>query len=216
MPAANTSGKLAGGRVVAPWFGPGPKGGAGMRLFIAVNFPAAVRRSIAAIGSELESAGIPARWVPPADVHLTLKFLGDLDRDRLADVKAAVRDVASRTGPMVLHLGSVGAFPSPRRPNVIWVGVDSGPRLRLLHDALDRRMMEFGVEREERPYRPHVTVGRVNRRAEPGDLRDFERHAGRLDFQADVEVDSIDLMESRPGPEGAVYRKVRSELLAAV
>lgn len=211
-----TPGKLPGGRAVAPRFDPGPKGGAGMRLFIAVNFPAVVRRSIAGIGSELEDAGIPARWVRPADIHLTLKFLGELDRDRLADVKAAVGEVASRTGSMILHLGGVGAFPSPRRPSVIWVGVDSGPRLRLLHDALDRRMTEFGVAREDRPFRPHVTLGRVNRRAEPGDLREFERHAGRLAYRADVEVDSIDLMESRLRPEGAEYRRVKSEVLAGV
>jgi 2'-5' RNA ligase len=186
-----------------------------MRLFIAVNFPADVRRSIAGIGYELEGSGIPARWAPPAGIHLTLKFLGDLDRDRLVDVKSAVGEVASRAGPMALHLEGVGAFPSPRRPRVIWVGVESSPRLRLLHDALDRRMAEFGVDREERPYRPHITFGRVDRRAEPGDLREFERHAAKVVFRADVEVDSIDLMESRLRPDGAEYRKVKSELLSA-
>jgi 2'-5' RNA ligase len=186
-----------------------------MRLFIAVSLPAEVRRSVAEIGSELENAGIPARWVPSDNIHLTLKFLGSQGRERLADLEAAVEEVAGGTGPLVVRLGRVGAFPSPRRPSVIWVGVESGPRLRLLHDALDRRMTEFGVERGERPFRPHVTVGRVDRRAEPGDLRDFERHAGRLALHAELEVGSIELMESRLEPGGAVYRTVRSSRLTA-
>jgi 2'-5' RNA ligase len=186
-----------------------------MRLFVAMNLPATVCRSIAEIGSELAAVGIPAKWVPPASIHLTLKFLGSQDRERLATLESAVEEIARNTSPIVVRLGSVGAFPSPRRPSVIWVGVESGPRLRLLHDALDRRMTEFGVEREARPFRPHVTVGRVDRRAEPGDLRDFERHAGRLALKAEVEIGSIELMESRPGPGGAEYRPVRSARLAA-
>jgi 2'-5' RNA ligase len=177
-----------------------------MRVFIAVSLPAAVRRSIAAIGAELECAGIAAKWVPPVNIHLTLKFLGEQRRERLAGLQSAVGEIASETSPILLRLRSIGAFPSSRRPRVIWVGVESGPQLRLLHDAIERRMTDFGVSREERPFRPHVTLGRVSQRAAPGDLRAFERHAGQLRFHADVKVDAVDLMESRLRPEGAEYR----------
>jgi 2'-5' RNA ligase len=177
-----------------------------MRVFIAVRLPAAVRRSIAAIGTELECGGIAAKWVPPANIHLTLKFLGEQGRERLAGIRSALVEIASETSPIELQLRNIGAFPSPRRPRAIWVGVESGPRIRLLHAAIERRMTEFGVGREERPFRPHVTVGRVNRRTAPGDLSTFERQARQLRFQADVEVEAVDLMESRLRPEGAEYR----------
>jgi 2'-5' RNA ligase len=187
-----------------------------MRLFIAVNFPASVQRSIEGIGSELERAGIPARWVPRSGLHLTLKFLGDMPQSELGQLKVAIEEVASASGPFPLRFGQVGAFPSPRSPRVIWVGLDSGPRLRLLHDALDRRMAEFGVQREARPFRPHVTVGRTNRNAGPGDLREFERHARGLSLNEEVEVGRIDLMRSRLLATGAEYIRLSSARLGAV
>jgi 2'-5' RNA ligase len=187
-----------------------------MRLFIAMNFPASVRRSIAAIGADLKRIGVPARWVPYGDMHLTLKFLGELPSARLDEVAAAMQEVAFATGPVLLRFGRVGAFPSPRRPRVIWVGLDSGPRLRLLHDALDRRMAEFGVGREDRPFRPHVTVGRADRNAGPGEFRDFERHAREMSLDAEVRIERIDLMESRLRHGGAEYQKLASSRLVGV
>ena len=181
-----------------------------MRLFIAVGFPVEVRRSIAALGTELGRHGVPARWVPYTDMHLTLKFLGDVPATRLGEVGAAMAGVARVTGPLTLRFERVGAFPSPRRPRVIWIGLESGPRLRLLHDALDRRMTEFGVPRERRPFRPHVTLGRASRDAGPGEFVDFERRARTMGLEAEVEVRRIDLMRSHLEPTGARYERLIS------
>ncbi len=179
-----------------------------MRLFIAMNFPAPLRRSIAKIGTELDRSGIPARWVAPAGVHLTLKFLGDLPAASATGVGAAMDEIGLGAEPLVVRFDGVGAFPSPRRPQVIWVGVESGPRLRLLHAALDRRMADFGVTRETRPFRPHVTLGRANPDSGPGEFREFEKQARSLSIDREIEIRQIDLMESRLGSAGPEYNRI--------
>ncbi len=179
-----------------------------MRLFIAMNFPAPLRRSIAAIGADLKRSGVPARWVDPAGVHLTLKFLGEIPAARIGEVSSAMDEVAIRAEPVKLRFEGVGAFPSPRRPSVIWVGIESGPRLRLLQDALDRRMAEFGVTREPRPFRPHVTLGRVDRDSGPGEFREFEKQVRSLRLDREIGISQIDLMESRLRGDGPEYHRV--------
>ena len=187
-----------------------------MRLFIAMNFPAALRRSIAAIGADLERSGVPARWVDHTAVHLTLKFLGDMPVARGDGIAATMEKIAATMEPVRLQFGGVGAFPSPRRPRVIWVGIESGPRLRLLHDALDRGMAGFGVDRESRPFRPHVTLGRVHRDSGPGQFREFERQVRSLGLDTEIEIDRIDLMESRLRSDGPEYLRVRGARLGQV
>ena len=187
-----------------------------MRLFIAMNFPAPLRRSIAAIGSDLERSGVPARWVDSSAVHLTLKFLGEIPSARVGGVSSALDEIAVGAEPLMLRFEGVGAFPSPRRPGVIWVGIESGPRLRLLHDALDRRMAEFGVARETRPFRPHVTLGRVDRDSGPGEFREFEKQAQSLRLDTEIEISQIDLMESRLRADGPEYRRVHAARLGTL
>ena len=184
-----------------------------MRLFIAMNFPAPLRRSIAAIGADLKRSGVPARWVDPSGVHLTLKFLGEIPGARIDDVSSAMDEVAIGSEPIMLRFEGVGAFPSPRRPGVIWVGIEAGPRLRLLHDALDRRMAEFGVTRETRPFRPHVTLGRVDRDSGPGEFREFEKQVRSLRLDREIGISQIDLMESRPRADGPEYHRVHAARL---
>jgi len=184
-----------------------------MRLFIAMNFPAPLRRSIAAIATDLERSGVPARWVDAPAVHLTLKFLGQIPSARVGGVSLALDEIASAAEPLLLRFEGVGAFPSPRSPGVIWVGIESGPRLRLLHDALDRRMAEFGVARETRPFRPHVTLGRVDRESGPGEFREFEKQARSLRLDTEIEISRIDLVESRLRANGPEYHLIHSARL---
>ena len=96
---------------------------------------------------------------------------------------------------------------------MIWVGIESGPRLRLLHDALDRRMAEFGVARETRPFRPHVTLGRVDRESGPGEFREFEKQARSLRLDTEIEISRIDLVESRLRANGPEYHLIHSARL---
>ncbi|MFO7587064.1 MAG: RNA 2',3'-cyclic phosphodiesterase [Gemmatimonadota bacterium] len=184
-----------------------------MRLFIAVNFPAPLRRSIAGIGRRLDRDGVPARWVKEPAVHLTLKFLGECPPERLAPLSEVLDEVAGESAPFTLRFEEVGAFPSPRRPRVIWIGVEAGPRLRLLHDALERRLLALGVPREDRPFRPHVTLGRTDRDVGPGQYRGLEAAIRSIRLDRELEVRRIELMESVLRPEGPEHRRLHAARL---
>jgi len=186
-----------------------------MRLFIAVNFPAPLRRSVAGIGKRLERDGVPARWVKEPAVHLTLKFLGETPPERVPALERVLDEVAAEAEACTLRFEEVGAFPSPRRPRVIWIGVEAGPRLRLLHDALERRLAPLGVGREQRPFRPHVTLGRADGDAGPGEYRGLEAAIREIRLDREYEVRRIDLMESVLRAGGPEYRKLHSARLGA-
>ncbi|MFW6089099.1 MAG: RNA 2',3'-cyclic phosphodiesterase [Gemmatimonadota bacterium] len=182
-----------------------------MRLFVAVNFQAPVRRALADLAARLAQMGLPVRWTAAETFHLTLRWLGDRDEEDRVAVTAILHEIAAEFEPFEAGFGPVGAFPSPRRPRVIWIAVEAGPRLRLLRDELERRLARDGFGRDERSFRPHVTLGRAMRDARPGAFREFVTVSDGLGIDASFPVSSIDLMLSRLEPAGA-----RHERLAAV
>lgn len=176
-----------------------------MRLFVAVNFSADVRRALARLVTRLSASGLPVRWTPEPNLHLTLRWLGERGEGERAAVEEALRSVAAGAEPFEAAFGSVGAFPSPRRPRVIWIAVDGGGRLRLLRDELERRLAAVGFGREKRSFRPHVTLGRARREAAPGDFRPFVAVSGGLGIETAFTVDTVDLMRSHLSASGALY-----------
>ena len=179
-----------------------------MRLFVAVNFPASVRRALSGLVDELSGAALPVRWTPESDFHLTLRWLGSCDRGEADAVAAVLSEMAADAEPFEASFGAVGAFPSPRRPRVIWIAVEAGPRLRLLRDQLERRLAAEGFGRDARSFRPHVTLGRAWRGARPGAFRPFVALSGNLAIEGSVAVTSIDLMQSHTDPEGVRYERL--------
>src|SRR5262245_2537332 len=135
------------------------------RIFLALNFSVAVTRRIA---EEVErrkaaiaEAGFRVAWVPAANLHLTLRFLGSINEELVEGVTGACKRVAARHAPIEAKAVGVGAFPSLQRPSVLWVGVEAPPTLAAFQRDVETAMVELGFEREERAYHPHVTVGRV-------------------------------------------------------
>jgi 2'-5' RNA ligase len=180
-----------------------------MRLFVAVNFPSRLRHRIARQCRPLREAGIPARWVEPDQVHLTLKFIGEIPAGRVDVLGEALIQMAGRFRPFNLRFGPIGAFPSPRRPRVVWLGVEPTPELRFIKDDLERGLAEVGVPREQRPYQPHITLGRAPRDAEAGEFRRLEEVARTLRVSEEYRVTHLDLMQSRLEPSGAVHTVLR-------
>ncbi|MBX9583142.1 MAG: RNA 2',3'-cyclic phosphodiesterase [Gemmataceae bacterium] len=139
-----------------------------VRTFIGVDVGDEVRRRAVALQAQLAKTGAGVKWADPGGMHVTLLFLGDLDdRDVLAVCKA-VEAVAATEPPFPLRVSGVGAFPTPRRPKVIWGGVtDGADPLRRLAAGLSAKMLDLGiVAREERAYTPHLTLGRVKGEAD--------------------------------------------------
>jgi len=177
------------------------------RLFIAVNFPSALRREAWDASAPLRRSALPVRWVAPEALHLTLKFLGEVESPRESAVLAAMHDLAPGSRPFTLSLGGFGAFPSVERPRVVWLGCEGVPALELLQHAVEQRMHALGFPLEGRPFRPHLTLGRVRsggqrRERDPPDLGAL---LDGLDFTGAATIESLDLMESRLGPDGPRY-----------
>jgi 2'-5' RNA ligase len=143
-----------------------PEGGdETLRTFVAVEVSAEVVTRAAEILEDLRKVGGDVKWVEPRNFHLTLKFLGPTSRSDLPQLSAALGEVASRKEPFGLELAGVGAFPSVRRPDVIWLGVVAGQEpLTQLAAETETACAALGWAPEDRPYRAHLTLGRSRTR----------------------------------------------------
>jgi 2'-5' RNA ligase len=184
-----------------------------MRLFIAINFTAKDRQRIYSAARKMREAELPVRWVDPDQLHLTLKFLGEVRPERADRVKEAVARVAEKTQPFDMLLGGAGAFPTMRRPKVVWLGVEASAELRCLKHDLEWELAPLGFEREVRAFHPHVTLGRATNVSRAGDFRDFETLVNDMSFQRSVTVRTVDVMESHLSSKGARYDKELSAKL---
>jgi 2'-5' RNA ligase len=132
-----------------------------------------------------------------------------VDARREPEIVTGIEKSVAGTKRFVLSIRDLGAFPNARRPRVIWVGCEAVSPLELLQHRVEREMNELGFALEKRPFRPHLTLGRVKRDARSGDFRGIEGLLGKLAVQEQVEVVSVDLMQSELSRTGAVY-SVRS------
>lgn len=167
-----------------------------MRLFLAINLPVEVRREVTAAATPLRECAPELSWVSEPRLHLTLKFLGDQEPDRLDDVRAAAAGVAGRHREFLMTLGGIGASPNFRRPRVVWMDVAQDARLELLHHDVEVAYESLGFEIEGRAFRPHLTLARVRAPLADERRRELSRAAREIDYRTDFVVRSIDLMQS--------------------
>ena len=186
-----------------------------VRLFLAINLPADVRRDIGEATAPLRAAAPSLAWTDEARLHLTLKFIGERPEAERAPLAEAVRRVAARHVPLELELGGLGAFPSRARPRIVWLGVAPDPKLELLHHDVEVACAELGYEVEGRAFRPHLTLGRVReprgRRAGRDASLAVSTAAALADAAREVRtrwaaaVASVDLMRSELAAGGSRY-----------
>jgi RNA 2',3'-cyclic 3'-phosphodiesterase len=184
-----------------------------MRLFVAINFTAKDRQRMGRATRRMREAELPVRWVDPDQLHLTLKFLGEVRPERVGAVEAAIARVAAKTRPFTMQLGGSGAFPTTRRPKVIWLGANASHELRCLKHDLEWELAPLGFEREVRAFHPHVTLGRARPEARAGDFRGFEDLVAAMEYRAEITVRAVDLVKSALSARGARYEKVLSAKL---
>jgi 2'-5' RNA ligase len=186
------------------------------RLFIAAELPAAVKDSLLAVQSQLRAARPPVAWVAPEAMHLTLRFLGDTDAALVEPLGAAMHAALGATSTPRLWLARAGAFPSLARPSVLWVGVRGDTAaLQRAHAALERELDALGLPPADKPFAPHLTIGRVRRDARPDEqvrlgerLRDLPPPDG-----APWHVERITLLRSELGSGGAIHTPLAGVLL---
>ena len=184
-----------------------------MRLFVAVNLPERARRAAREATAPLRSSRLPFTWVAEGSLHVTLKFLGDVDAGRADEIGRALSDAVKTVRPFDVGLGGLGAFPAAERPRVVWLGVERHPALELLAHDVERTLAPMGFESELKPFQPHVTLGRARKTAKAAELKRWAAAAERIEFADVVPVESVDLMESTLKTRGAEYRLVHQASL---
>ena len=157
---------------------------------------------------------LPVKWVPPEGLHLTLKFLGEVDEVSEPGLRAALGQVAGDAGPVSLHIEGFGVFPDFRRPRIVWAGVEPEPALELLQHRVEQVFAALGFPTEARLFRPHITLGRAGREARARDFTGLEAALTTLTFVDTALVADLDLMQSTLQSGGAVYQVKHRERLS--
>lgn len=176
-----------------------------MRLFVAVNLPAAERRAAYEAAAPLRVARLPVKWIGEDSIHITLRFLGEVEAEKVTPIAEGLAAAVRSARPFGVGLGGVGGFPSLARPRVVWIGVERHPALELLANDVEKALMALDFEPELRPFHPHLTLGRSERSARPAAFAKFEQLAASIAYQGTTMVETVDLMQSVLGPKGATY-----------
>ncbi|MGD8700544.1 MAG: RNA 2',3'-cyclic phosphodiesterase [Gemmatimonadales bacterium] len=186
-----------------------------MRVFVAINLNQQERAGLEAAARPLVESRFPVRWVPVQNVHLTLKFLGEVDEGRLPELFTAVDGAAAGSGAFDMAAKGFGAFPSLRRPQIVWAGVEVNPTLSDLQERLETALETLGYPRERRRFHPHLTLGRTRKQARPSDFKGFEDLVGQLVYEDVLHAAAVDVMKSDLKRSGAVYSVIHTVSLEA-
>ncbi len=176
-----------------------------MRVFVAIDLDPGLKNSIRDFVQSLRRTGAAVKWVDPAGMHLTLKFLGETDPGSVLSIEEEIRRVASVSPRFPLVFEGTGCFPSERKPRVFWIGVQDQPALAELQASLERSLARLGFPPEERSFRPHLTIGRVKGAAGLSEAVE-ELGKSRTRCFGEMAVGSLTFFQSTLRPGGAEYR----------
>lgn len=177
-----------------------------IRSFIAIKIPDNIQEKLAGIQEKLKQAEAHVSWVNPENIHLTLKFLGNIEQEQVAEIITILREIVRPVSSFQLQVGYAGAFPNLRFPRVIWVGVtdDENDSLKTLQEDLESRLTRLGFKNEKGRFQPHLTLGRVrSQRNRSNLLRAIEAMTNI--WVGSIPVEAIYLIQSELKPTGAEY-----------
>lgn len=188
------------------------------RAFIAIDLPAELIRRIDETTAYLKErmGDLPVRWIPAENVHLTLKFLGDVSVTNVERLAEIIRRVALGHECFEMSIGSLGVFPNLRRPRVIWLGVEAPHVLHTIQRSLDHETNRLGYETKDQNFSPHLTIARVSRGADYREIKEISEflEAETVGFLGAARVGAINLFRSDLKPTGAEYTRVYSAPLS--
>ena len=174
------------------------------RTFVAVESSGEVRNELSKIQDELENTGADLKLVGKENIHMTLRFLGDVSENRLEFIEEAIRD-SCNLQPFEAEVKGMGIFPNPNYIRVIWAGVDSGAsELESLRENLDENFSDIDISSDDKDFTPHYTIARVKSGKAKDKLRSIVERNSDTMFGT-VEVDNIKLMKSDLTPDGPIY-----------
>jgi 2'-5' RNA ligase len=184
-----------------------------IRTFICIDVSPSIKSRLAALQDELRKLDASVSWVKPANIHLTLKFLGDAPVAKLPQVIEAVRRVCDAASRFEVEASGAGCFPSPRKPNVLWVGLVHLPEALLsLQRKLEEALEAEGFARETKPFKPHLTIGRIR---QPRNAQFVAAELLKGGFATECfPADEVIVMRSNLTPRGALYTPLATILLS--
>jgi 2'-5' RNA ligase len=177
-----------------------------MRCFIAISLPEEVRRRLEQIQRELKKFNADITWTRPEGIHLTLKFLGEVESNTLPQVKSVVEQAALVEKKFRITTDKAGVFPHPHRPRVLWIGIKEGvePSGRIA-SFLEEKLEPLGYPREERAFNPHLTLGRVRSSKNIEPLMEYFFHQLNVEPMI-IPAEALSLYQSVLTPSGAEYQ----------
>ena len=185
-----------------------------IRSFIAIELPEQIRNDIGSLQSRLKTGGQNwLKWVSPDSVHLTLKFLGDIDSEKIPEITQAIGESVSGISPFRLRVKGLGVFPNMKRIQVVWVGLTGDlDKLQKIQENIEFNLAVLDYPEEGRQFTPHLTLARVKYAAPAPEQDKFAVLLNSTAFEsaAEVAVNSISLMKSQLTPRGAIYNRVGS------
>lgn len=175
---------------------------------MAVEMPEDVRQQFKEVQTTLRGADAHVKWVEPHNIHLTLKFLGDITENQLETLCQGVTEGVQGITPFEINLSRLGAFPNLKRPRVIWIGVEDGKEEMIrLQQQLEESIFNHGFPKEDRKFSPHLTIGRVK---SPRGLDDLVTIMKDTPFESNsIEIREVVVMKSTLTPEGPIYTPLR-------
>jgi RNA 2',3'-cyclic 3'-phosphodiesterase len=174
-----------------------------MRLFVAVPASEAVRAEAARVLAELSKTGADCKWVEPDHLHWTLHFFGEMPESMLSQIEGLLSEAADTQRPFKVKLGAAGGFPSSDSPRVVWIGLSEGEaEMERLASALRDKLKAADFVVEERPFRAHLTLGRVR---SPKGLAGLAKALETAEASAEMGAERLCLMQSKLSSQGPTY-----------
>jgi 2'-5' RNA ligase len=179
-----------------------------LRVFLALDIPEEVRHALGCLISKLERTCRGARWVRATGLHVTLKFIGEAQPEIVERIQAELATIRLAAS-VEMTFRDVGFFPNERHPRVFWVGISATPNLAELAGEIERHLEPLGIPREQRPFRPHLTLARFKSEEGLERLREALHAAGQLEFGA-TRTGELHLYRSQLKPGGAEYTRLKT------
>jgi len=188
-----------------------------MRTFIAIKLPTQIKDYLASLQEELKKSGADVKWVAPDNIHITLKFLGEIDEKQLGEISLIMDRVSSDIKGFTVNLDTPGAFPNIKSPRVIWMGLNKGDQqLKTIAKELEERIEKLGIPKEDRAFSSHITLGRTRSGLNRDKLIAALQIASKPRNQtqtSEFPVTSVTLFKSTLTPKGPIYEVVKESSL---
>ena len=185
-----------------------------MRIFIAIEIPQNIRVKITEITDYLQSKTSPTavKWVDYENLHLTIKFIGETKQEKIEEITKVLSQSLAHQAPFSLEIGGLGMYPNNTNPRVIWLGVTGGEPLIAMHNILDQNLARLGIQREGRPFSPHLTIARLRRNTDAASSKTIGRTLSqfRVDSLGLFNIDRVQLFQSVLTPSGPIYKTLFS------